>query len=121
MTAEERVASLHARMAALRQRRERRKTGAVGAAGLFAAACLLTLVFPGGTAHPCGTAEMYSGAAILFEGAGGYVLVAVVAATAAMIITALCMHLHRKNTAFLHADNHKDRSKEERIHEEEQS
>lgn len=91
MTAEERVASLHARMDALREKRERRKTAALGASCAALAAGLVLLIFSEGTGGPGGTASLYSGATILSENAGGYVPLAVAAFIAGVIITVLCI------------------------------
>lgn len=91
MTTEVRIQSLHTRMDALRRVRERRMTGAVGGACIVLAAGLIRLIFGGDTAHIVGTAGMYSGASMLFGSSGGYVLVALITFTAAVIITVLCM------------------------------
>ena len=98
MTAEERVESLHARMDAMRRARERRKTGLIGAAGAVLAACLVWLIFDGGAAHRGGSADLYSGATMLFENAGGYVLAAIIAFMAGVVITAAVIR-KRKNEA----------------------
>lgn len=95
MTAGERVAALHLRMAALRERRERRKTAALGAGCAWLAACLLALIFGG--SHPVGTAGAYTGATMLFENAGGYVLAAVLAFMLGVIITVLCIRYRKKH------------------------
>ena len=97
MTAEERVSSLHKRMDTMRRKQEQRKTGVIGALNIGLAACLLFLLFGEGTAHFSGEAGMYSGSSLLFEGAGGYVLVAVIAFAAAVITTVLCMRRQNKN------------------------
>ena len=97
MTTEERVRSLHAKMDALRLTRERRKTGFVGAVGVLLAICLILLIFIVGGIHPGGTANLYSGATMLFADVGGYVLVAIIAFTAAVIITVLCIRLKERN------------------------
>lgn len=88
MTAEERLAELHTRMAARRQWRERRTTTRLYAVCVALALCLTALVFGEG-AHPSGTAGVYTGAAMLFEGAGAYVLTAVVAFMLGVAVTAL--------------------------------
>ncbi|MBR0139380.1 MAG: hypothetical protein IJM17_03730 [Firmicutes bacterium] len=89
MKAEERVTALHEKMDAMRRRKEIRKTRIIGAANASLAACLVFLIFGGGTAHFGGTAGMYSGATMLFENAGGYVLLAVGAFMAGVIATVL--------------------------------
>ena len=95
MTAGERVAALHLRMAALRERRERRKTAALGAGCAWLAACLTALIFSG--SHPGGTAGAYTGAAMLFEDAGGYVLSAVLAFMLGVIVTVVCIRYKSKH------------------------
>lgn len=97
MTTEERVRSLHARMNDLIRARERRKTGTIGGACIVLAACLILLLFGGGMSCIGGPAGMYSGASMLFGNAGGYVLVALIAFTAAVIITVLCIRWRSKN------------------------
>jgi hypothetical protein len=106
MTAQERVAALHLRMAALRQRRERRKTGALGAGCAWLAVCLLALIFGG--SHPGGTAGAYTGATMLFEDAGGYVLAAVLAFMLGVIVTVLCIRYRAKHESE-QADTEKER------------
>ena len=96
MTTEERVKSLHARMDALKRRREKRKTGLTGAACAVLTLCLVWLIFDGGAAHAGGPAGLYSGATMLLENAGGYVLAAVAAFTAGVVITVLLIKKTRK-------------------------
>ena len=98
MTNEERIRSLHMRMDALRRVRERRKTGAIGAAGVVLTICLILLVFSDGGLHPGGAAGLYSGATMLFEGAGAYVLIAIIAFMAGVIVTVAIIR-HRKKEA----------------------
>ena len=86
-TPEERVLALHARMDALLRARERRKTSFLGAGSALLALCLLLVIGAAGAVHPGGTAGLYSGAVMLFENAGGYVLVAVLAFMAGVVIT----------------------------------
>ena len=86
-TAEERIAALHARMDALRRARERRKTIALSAADIFLAACLILTVMIEGKLHSAASAGLYSGAILLFEGSGGYVLTAVIAFFAGAVLT----------------------------------
>ena len=96
MTTEERVLALHARMDALRRVRERRKTGAIGAASLVLTICLILLVFSGGGLHPGGAVGLYSGATMLFEGAGAYVLIAIIAFMAGVIVTVVLIRNREK-------------------------
>ena len=91
MTEENRIAALHEKMAARRRMQERRKTGVIGACSVVLSVCLLFVVLESGIGHGNQASGMYSGAMILFEGVGGYVLVAIIAFTAAVIITVLCM------------------------------
>ncbi len=115
MTNEERVRSLHNRMDALRRAKERRKTGAIGAAGTVLTVCLVLLVFGSGKLHPGGAAGLYSGATMLFEGAGAYVLIAIIAFTAGVIVTAAIMRKLKKE-----ADKNntvQEKNEEEKTHE----
>ena len=96
MTAEERVASLHTRMDALRRARERRKAGVTGAAVLTLTGCLILLIGSAGTGGPVRTAGLYSGATLLFADAGAYVLVAVIAFMTGVIVTAVLMRRRAK-------------------------
>ena len=98
MTAEERVASLHARMEARQRERERRKTSALGAACAVLTVCLLALVFGGTASHRGGAAGMYSGAIMLFENAGAYVLTALIAFAVGSLATLLGLR-HRERAA----------------------
>ena len=96
MTNEERIQALHGRIRALRRVRERRKTAALGAGSGVLSVCLLFLVFGGGT-HPGGPAGLYSGATMLFEGAGPYVLIAVVAFMAGVVVSVALIRNRRKD------------------------
>lgn len=96
MTDRERVEALHARMAARRQLRERRRTSALAAGCAGLTLCLMLLIFDGSAAHTGGTAGLYTGAAMLFEGAGPYVLVALLAFMTGVAITVFCIRRQRK-------------------------
>lgn len=98
MTAEERVASLHARMEARQRERERRKKSVLGAACAALTVCLLVLVFGGTASRRGGAAGMYSGAIMLFENAGTYVLSALIAFVVGSLATLLGLH-HRDRAA----------------------
>ena len=86
-TPEERVLALHARMDALLRARERRKTSFLGAGSALLTLCLLGALPAQAECNAGGTAGLYSGAVMLFENAGGYVLVAVLAFMAGVVIT----------------------------------
>ena len=96
MTNEERIQALHARISALRRARERRKTDTIGASGIALTVCLLFLIFGSGGLHPGGVAGLYSGATMLFEGAGPYVLIAIIAFMAGVIVTAALIRNRQK-------------------------
>ena len=112
MTNEERIQALHARVSAIQRARERRKTGAVGAAGAVLSVCLLFLVFGGGT-HPGGAAGLYSGATMLFEGAGPYVLIALAAFMAGVIVSAALIRNRKKETGRNQESRESTETKEE--------
>jgi len=115
LTTDERIQSLHARMEALRRVRERRKTGAVGGGCIVITVCLMRLLFGGDISVIGGTAGMYSGASLLFGNAGGHVLVALVAFTAAVITTVLCIRWRSRKDGqktLIEEDHEKQRREE---------
>ena len=97
MTSEERIASLHIRMDALRERKEQRKTAALGAGCGALAVCLMAMLISVGKPVSGGTAGLYSGATMLFENAGGYVAAAIAAFMAGVIITVACIRYRMKH------------------------
>ena len=117
MNVEEKVSSLHKRMENMRCLREKRKTGVIGAFTIGLAACLMILIFGEGAAHLGGTAGIYSGATMLFEGVGGYVLVAVISFAAAVIITVACVRWQRKQNDKANSSIDKNIQSEEKDHE----
>ena len=92
---ERRVALVKQRVRENTRRRQRREAISLSAACMLLCAALTqaagTVVGPGQTA-----AWGAFGAMLLREDAGGYVLVAVVSFAAAVVITALCFHLRKK-------------------------
>ncbi len=96
-TQAERVNSLHGRMEARKRLRERRTTGALRAAAAALAACLLLMIHTGSAVHPGGTAGPYSGATMLFEHAGAYVLVALAAFMAGTALTVAIIRRRRRS------------------------
>ena len=99
MTPEERIASLHMRMGALRERQEkqeRQKTVALGSGCCGLALCLILLICAEGTGSAGRTAGLYSGATMLFENAGGYVAIAVAAFMAGVVIAVACIRHRQK-------------------------
>lgn len=107
-----RVALVKQRVRENTRRRQRREVGGLSAVCLLLLAALMesadALIAPGQTA-----AWGSFGAMLLREDAGGYVLVAVVAFAAAVVITALCFRLRirekqKKGTANKHARHEKE-------------
>ena len=90
MTAEDRVASLHTKMDARRRIREQRKTAVIGTGCVALVLCLCLCAFSGGGVHCMGQAGTYSGS-MMFEGAGGLVLAAVIAFMAGVIVAVFCL------------------------------
>ena len=90
-----RVALVKQRVRETTRRRQRREVISLSAACILLCAALMqtagTVIAPGQTA-----AWGVFGAMLLREDAGGYVLVAVVSFAAAVVITALCFHLRKK-------------------------
>ena len=98
-TAEERLELMHRRAAALRRRRDGRALHGWGAAtaGLFAALIGVTVLLDP-AAHGLGTGGA-TGATLLSESTGGYVLVGVIAFMAGVTLTAALI-CRRKRTRF---------------------
>jgi len=88
MTAEERVQSLHSRMKARQHRKEYHKTVLVGIGCVCSAAALILLLINNG-ARTSPVTGMYSASSMLSENAGGYVLTAVIAFMAGVVITVI--------------------------------
>ena len=91
---EKRVALVKKRIAEHRRRQVRRSIRSLSALCVL---LFLSLVGTVGTVQgqPMDTAGMY-GAILLHEGAGGYVLVAVISFTVAVVITVLCIKFSKK-------------------------
>ena len=90
-SASEKVEALHEKMRLLRNARDRMINSVLGGASAVMLAGIVVLAaMLGGTLHPIdNTGEV--GSSLLFEGAGGYVLVAVVSFMAAVVITVVCI------------------------------
>ena len=98
MTREEKISSLHERMEAYTRMRESRKTTLLGAASAVLAICLIFIVFVGGGTQLGEAGGMYSGATMLFENAGGYVLLAIGSFMVGVIVTVLCIRYRKKKS-----------------------
>jgi hypothetical protein len=96
MTKEEKISALHRRMKTRVKRRERAKTAALGASCACMTLCLAVMVFGCDPAHTGGPAGMFSGATMLFEHAGVYVLTAICAFFAGTAVTLICIRNQRK-------------------------
>lgn len=112
MTAEERVKALHERMNAKKRSREKRKTAVIGALSAALSVCLILLIFAGG-AHTGSSAGMYSGAMMLFGEAGGYVLAAVAAFMAGVVVTVLIIRKRKRDRQKEGEDYSKKEEKDE--------
>ena len=111
-TQAERVSSLHERMEARRRMLDRRKTGALRMLAAGMAACLVLVICAASAAYPGGTAGPYSGATMLLENAGAYVLVALAAFLVGAAVTLICLRQQR-NTGNNQAKQSKEEGKEE--------
>ncbi len=96
MTAEGRVEILHKKMHERQCMKERRKTGAMGVGSIILTLCLVFMLFNGGMVHNGGPSAMYSGSTMIFEEAGPYILLAVVAFMAGVVCTVLIKRYRRK-------------------------
>ena len=93
---DERCAAVRGRTRRLRRKREGGVAAVVAALALFSLVDLVGRSASGGIASATPAGESLFGAASLFgPSVGGYVLVALVAAVIAVLITALCITRHR--------------------------
>ena len=97
MTDEEKVEALHKKMRTYRKKKDRRVAAICGAAGSVLFLCLFLLVGLGDGFHAGATAGKYSGAALLFDGIGGYVLIGVIAFIIGVGIAAFCINRKNRN------------------------
>lgn len=94
---DERMALVAARAMALDRQRERREAAGLSAlSGGLLTALLVTIGQLSGACHDPLAGEL-TGASLLAESAGGYVLVAVLSFAAAVIVTTLCFRYRRKH------------------------
>ena len=93
---EKRVATLHERMGVLRRRQEQRRVAVLGTVCACVAVCLVLLIAGEGISGTAMFPGEFSGATILFEGVGGYVLAAILAFTLGVIITVICLKNRKK-------------------------
>lgn len=94
-TDEERIARLHSRAAELEKARARSGVRSAGIMSFTLMTLLATALgwFSGMTILPY--SDQFSGSSLLGESAGGYVLTAVIAFTAAVVITVILMRRRR--------------------------
>ena len=96
---QERAKAVHQRARQLKQRQEKTVMGALtaGAAGLFLS--LLLVIFYQQPPGVLLSGSSYAGSSMLGEGTGGYVLIALLAFAAGVLVTILCRkYLDFKNT-----------------------
>ena len=90
-TTEERIALLHKRANLLEKKRDRKVLSALGGLSFVLCVCLIAVLAEmNGMGHQA-ISGRFAGASLLGDQIGGYVLVAVLSFTAAMIITVICM------------------------------
>ena len=89
LTAEEKVEVLHTRMKVRQQKREKRKLSVLCAACTALSLSLFLIIYNCETSHFAGTSGLYSGATMLFGDSGFYVLIALIAFMAGVLMTVL--------------------------------
>ena len=95
MTKEERVASLHNRIAEKKRKRQKMITCCMGAVNMVLFVLMLVIIKQEGLVLS-GFSGDYTGA-MLFDNVGGYVLLAVVAFMLGVGVTVMCIYLSKKN------------------------
>ena len=96
-TGPERVAAMHDRAQRMRRSREKAALARLGAANGALLLGLCVLIFGTGRGHGGASPGAFTGAAMLFENAGGYVLVALIAFAAGTAITAGILRYRKKH------------------------
>ena len=90
-TAEQRIAALHKRTEEINRRREKDSLFLTAACSCILMAVLIPLAAALGGYTPEGTGDAFTGASLLNESAGGYILAALAAFMAGVIITVICV------------------------------
>ncbi len=94
-TAEERVARLHSRAAELQKQQTRRSLASLGGVSMILTVVLSALIVrTGGSSHTLAGDE-FTGSSLLSDGAGGYVLAAVIAFFVGVTVTAVIFRTRR--------------------------
>ena len=95
-SAKERMMLLHEREEQLRRQREKNILTLSGSLsmGLFVLLAALTMRYAGPAYSVSG--DLFTGSSLLGENVGGYVLVAVIAFTAGVVLTAVIRHLRKR-------------------------
>lgn len=88
---QERLEQLHIRAAELKKQKERRTMNALKAVAVVLLICLAGVMSVFGGLQNTARPENYAGSSLLDSSVGGYVLVAVLAFAAAVVITVICM------------------------------
>lgn len=96
----ERVTELHRRMTAMRHRKERRLTNAMGIVSASLFATLFVLIRGLGVSQFATTGHLYSGSTLLFGDAGGYVLTAIISFVVGTIISVACIRSKNSNSNY---------------------
>ena len=95
-TASEKVEALHERARLIRKARDKTIISTLGTISILMLVGIIILTgMMEGEMHPVGDTGKL-GSSLLFEGAGGYVLTAVISFTAAMVITVLCIKMKNR-------------------------
>ncbi len=95
-TAQERVAAMHQRARQLRCRRANAALAQLGALCVVLLIGLTTLALDMGRPHTGVSPGQYMGSTMLFESAGGYVLVALAAFAVGVIVTAVLIRRRKR-------------------------
>ena len=95
-TAEERISKLHKRAEQLQRQKDRRQIAGLGSMSAFFAVLLTAILFQEVGLSQGVSEGQFTGSSLLSDVAGGYVLAAVLAFFAGVIITAVIFRYRRK-------------------------
>lgn len=107
-TTDERIAELGRRVRIQKRKSENRLLASLSAVSVMLFACLVGLSGIYGGGHRSSVQGLY-GSTLLYEGAGAYVLVGVVAFAAAVVITVLCIRHRKKQKEKIYKDNEEEK------------
>ena len=108
-TADERITQLHKRASVLKRQRDKRRLASLGAISAFLAVLLMAAVLKTGGMSGSTIGNQLTGSSFLNDSMGGYVLTAVLAFFAGVIIATVIFRYRRNRQNGNRSDHRKER------------